>query len=216
MRSYGRARKNRANAPVPERKGANKAQVVKQIKLPDLELRMMTISLVGLSPLICNRKTERAMKAMVDKETGTATSGKAPRDLDVEYQDSLYKINGGYGFPASAFKQAAVEACTSLGRNVITKVQARQSHHVLGDFVRLKGTPEYHQEMVRLKSGGMSPRARGMFRKWGCDLTIRYNARVLSEAQLLNLYRIAGFAVGVGDGRPEKKGGRSFGMFDVR
>jgi hypothetical protein len=57
-------------------------------------------------------------------------------------------------------------------------------------------------------------RYRGEFKKWSCRLRIRYNARVLSEDQILNLFEIAGFAIGVGEHRPQRDG--SNGMFSLK
>jgi hypothetical protein len=42
---------------------------------------------------------------------------------------------------------------------------------------------------------------------------VRFNANVLSAAQIVNLFNTAGFGVGIGEWRPEKDG--QFGMFHV-
>ena len=187
------------------------------IQLPRLDIRIMKMNIVGDSPLICHRKSEEKMNAIIDKQTGVPSAGRKPRDLNEEFEQSLYKLDGGgLGFPACAFKQAAVSACTSLKDCKIPMTLARQSHHVMGQFVKLTGKPVSHIEMVRPKrGGGLMPCARGRFDEWSCVLQIRYNARVLSDAELINLFNLAGFGVGVGDGRPEKLGGRSYGMFHV-
>lgn len=56
-------------------------------------------------------------------------------------------------------------------------------------------------------------RYRAEFPDWKARVLVRYNANVLSEAQILNLLNVAGFAVGVGEWRPEKDG--QYGMFHV-
>lgn len=56
-------------------------------------------------------------------------------------------------------------------------------------------------------------RYRPEFSEWHAKLLVRYNANVLSESQILNLLNVAGFAVGVGEWRPEKDG--QYGMFHV-
>jgi hypothetical protein len=169
--------------------------------------------------LICNRKTERQAKLITDKQTGKPNAGKQQRNLELEYKESMYKIKGGgYGFPACAFVEAAVSACTSLGKKVISKTQARQAFRVVGhELVKLAGKPEKHIELVRRppRTGGLGPCWRAKFSKWSTKITIKFNACVLSVEEVANLFNLAGFAVGVGDGRPEKTGGRSFGMFHV-
>ena len=44
-------------------------------------------------------------------------------------------------------------------------------------------------------------------------MTIRHNARALTAEQIVNLINTGGFAVGVGEWRPEKNG--QFGLFHV-
>jgi hypothetical protein len=44
-------------------------------------------------------------------------------------------------------------------------------------------------------------------------LDIQYNARAISQDQLLNLINLGGFSVGVGEWRPERSG--DFGRFRV-
>lgn len=56
-------------------------------------------------------------------------------------------------------------------------------------------------------------RYRGEFPEWSTEITLRYNANVLSPEQVANLFNVAGFAVGVGEWRPQRDG--SFGMFHV-
>jgi hypothetical protein len=67
--------------------------------------------------------------------------------------------------------------------------------------------------MVRVGMGTADIRFRGEFREWRTRLTVRYNARVLSDEQIVNLFNTAGFAVGIGEWRSEKDG--SYGLFHV-
>ncbi len=183
------------------------------IELPKLDIRTLEITLVSDSGLICHRWSEKAIRIMLDKQMGKASVGKEPKDPERDYQDSLYRLpGGGYGFPAIAFKNAAVSACTSLGKSV-TKVQARQAFHVTGELVKIHGTPEPREDMVRIGQGTADIRYRGEFKTWKVVLHVRYNARVLTDEQVVNLFNTAGFAVGIGEWRSEKDG--SFGLFHV-
>ena len=56
-------------------------------------------------------------------------------------------------------------------------------------------------------------RIRGEFPEWSTELTVRYNASTLQPEQIINLFNVAGFAIGVGEHRPQKDG--SNGMFHV-
>jgi hypothetical protein len=150
---------------------------------------------------------------MLEKQMGEATAGREKKNPEADFESSLYPHpDGGYGFPAIAFKAAAVSACTSLGK-AITKVQARQAFHVQGELIKIEGIPTPREDMVRVGMGTADIRHRGEFKTWACELVIRYNARALTKEQIVNLFNVAGFAVGVGEWRPERDG--QYGLFHV-
>lgn len=182
------------------------------ITLPALNIQFMKLRLVGDSPLICHAWSEKAKKQMLDSQMKKAKQAKAAKDPEADYQESLYRHpDGGYGFPAVAFKAAAVDACSSIAG--VTKVEARGAFHIVGDMVKLEGEPSPREDMVRVGMGTADIRYRGEFREWAVEITLRYNANVLSAEQIANLFNTAGFAVGVGEWRPQRDG--SFGMFHV-
>ena len=184
------------------------------IQLPPLRISTVRITLVGDTPLIVHRWSEKARKEMLDKQMKVATNGKEAKDPQQDFRESLYVLeDGGYGFPIIAFKSAAVTACTSIGKN-ITKVAARQAFHVDGEFARINGgEPTIREDMVRIGQGTADIRYRGEFKHWWTQIDIKHNANLLSAEQILNLFATAGFAVGVGEWRPEKDG--QFGRFHV-
>jgi hypothetical protein len=69
------------------------------------------------------------------------------------------------------------------------------------------------EDMVRVGMGTADLRYRGEFPRWWATILVRYNMAVLSEAQILNLLNTGGFAVGIGEWRPERDG--MSGMFHV-
>lgn len=199
------------------------------IELPPIDIRMMDVTIVGDSPLIVHAWAEKSIREMLDKQMKKPKGAKPPKDPMADFEDSLYRMaDGGYGFPSVAFKSAAVTAITSVGG--MTKIAARQSFHILGEDVDTKGVfqgtsarqnlvrlhgsePSMREDTVRVGMGTADIRYRGEFADWSANLLVRYNANVLSEAQILNILNVAGFAVGVGEWRPEKDGG--YGMFHV-
>lgn len=182
------------------------------ISLPALNIQFLQLRLVGDSPLICHAWSEKAKKQMLDKQMKKAKQAQAAKDPEQDYKDSLYAHpDGGYGFPAVAFKAAAVDACSSI--EGVTKVEARGAFHIMGDMVKIEGEPSPREDMVRVGMGTADIRYRGEFREWSAEVTLRYNANVLSTEQIANLFNTAGFAVGVGEWRPQRDG--SFGMFHV-
>lgn len=205
--------------------------VGKPISIPKLDVHEMNIVLVGVSPLIVHAWSQKAKLEMLGKQMGTPTAGKEPKDPNRDFIDSLYPMNRednielcdgdppyavakhGFGFPAIGFKAAAVTACTSLGKS-ITKVAARQAFHVVGELVKIEGTPYRREDMVRIGMGVADIRFRGQFHEWQTMITVRYNTRVLSADQIVNLFNVAGFAVGIGEWRPERDG--QHGLFKVK
>jgi len=169
--------------------------------------------LVGDTPLIVHKWSDKAKKMMLDKQMKKASAGKEAKDPEKDFEDSLYKLpNNEYGFPIVAFKAAAVTACTSIGN--VTKVAARQAFHVDGDFAVIRGdAPTMREDMVRVGMGTADIRYRAEFRTWWTDIAVKHNANVMSAEMILNLFNTAGFAVGVGEWRPEKDG--QFGRFRV-
>ncbi len=177
--------------------------VVEPIRIVQYDIKTTRLRIVGESPLICHAWSEKAKLMMLNKQMGLATEGKTPKDPDEDFRSSLYHLEGGgYGFPTIAFKAAAVTACTSLGK-AITKVAARQAFHIQGEMAVIKGEPRRRSDMVRIGMGTADIRFRGEFPEWETELLIRFNARAITLEQLVNLFNLAGFAVGVGEWRPE-------------
>jgi len=172
----------------------------------------MDITLIGDSALISHRWSEKAKKEMLDKQMKVAKTAKQAKDPEQDYRDSLYiDPDGGYGFPCVAFKAAAVGACRFV--DGIKMTEARGAFHVVGELAHIDGEPEMREDMVRVGMGTADIRYRGEFKTWRTILTVAYNADAISTGQIINLFNLAGFGVGVGEWRPEKDG--SYGRFHV-
>jgi hypothetical protein len=194
------------------------------IEIPKIDVRQAQIRLVGDSPLISHAWSEKAKKQMLDKQMKKAKTAKEAKDPHGDYVDSLYWLSAKpakpsekdiakakFGFPCVAFKAAAVGACRfSEG---IKMTEARGAFHVVGEFAEIHGSPRMREDMVRVGMGTADIRYRGEFAQWGVDLTVSYNGAALSLEQIVNLFNIAGFGVGIGEWRPEKDG--SYGRFHV-
>lgn len=182
------------------------------ITLPRMDIQKMTIRLIGDAPLICHNWSEKAKKEMLDKHMKRAKPAKEAKDPQKDYEDSLYRHpSGGYGFPTVAFKSAAVDACSHV--DGVTKVEARGAFHIDGDMLKIDGQPSMREDMVRVGMGTADIRYRGQFTNWSVDVPIRFNRSVLSAEQIIHLFNIAGFGIGVGEWRPTRDG--VFGLFHV-
>jgi len=181
------------------------------ITLAPPKVETLHVEVVGTSPLICHRWSERMRTQIRDKQTKAASRGKAAKDPQRDYEDSLYEMpGGGYGFPAVAFKAAAVRAGTYADMKMTF---LRGAFHVKGELVPLIGTPEMREDMVRLQGSTADIRYRGQFVEWSAAVPVLVNTVALSIEQLANLFVLAGFAVGVGEWRPERNG--QYGRFEV-
>lgn len=205
---------------MPKAKAASATATAQVIELPKLNIVPIQLHLVGDSPLIVHAWSKKAKQEMLDKQMKKAKQGRQAKDPQQDYKDSLYLLPSStsrkprYGFPAVAFKAAAVDACSHISG--ITKVEARGAFHVQadeGDLVEIFGTPTMREDMVKIAMGTADIRYRGEFREWYTRLTIRLNTNLLTPEQVANLFNTAGFGVGIGEWRPQRDG--QFGMFHV-
>lgn len=178
-----------------------------EIFAPSLQLKVLDTILVGDSPLISHAWSTKAKEMILQKQQKKASKGKEVRNPHKDFIESLYVMDDGFcGFPVTAFKSAAVTVCSQIEN--ITKVFARQTFHIQGpDLTRIWGDhPEMREDMVRIGMGTSDLRFRGEFRRWWVNLKVEYNASAISEEQLVNIFNISGFGVGVGEWRPERDG----------
>lgn len=191
-------------------------------KLLSLDLKTIVIHLEGTTPLICHNWDEKIKKKMQDKQGGSASKGREKRDPAADYEGAFYRLpDGRPGMKVIAFKNAAVTAVTSLGKE-FTKVGARQAFYILrdedgGELTPIhfpKDTPPHmRMDTVTVGMGGTDLRYRPEFQRWGVSLKVQFNTRAISQDQLVNLINLGGFAVGVGEWRVEKNGDN--GRFQV-
>jgi hypothetical protein len=179
-------------------------------------IQKITVPIVGTSPLIMHKFSEKAKKQMLDKQMKKAAKKTAARDPQQEFKDSIYRnAKGKVAFPANAVKQAIVSAARSVDGLPMTVLRA--SVFVKGDEADL--IPVKHKELrmredtVKIGQGTTDLRFRGEVLGWTMDLPIEYNADVISAEQVLNLLQIAGFSNGLGEWRPERNG--NYGTFTL-
>src|SRR5688572_10023245 len=91
------------------------------VELPQLRIQTIEVTLIGDTPLIVHKWSEKARKQMLDKQMKKASAGKEAKDPEREFRESLHMTpDGRYGFPIIGIKAAAVTACTSIAS--MTKV----------------------------------------------------------------------------------------------
>jgi hypothetical protein len=209
---------------------ATKKEEVVQLK--ELKIEPLTLTVKGDSPLVVHAWGEKARREMLDKQMKKAKAVKEARNPAADVINSLYWIEGKpkemtedaffeavkkgarFGFPAKAFKAAAVSAGYRAG-TIKNKVSMYAAFHVQGEFVEIIGKPEKREDMVRLSgiNSVADVRFRGEFKEWKAVLNITFCPDMISLEQLINLFDLGGFCVGVGEMRVEK-GGEN-GMFHI-
>lgn len=194
-------------------------EVTAPVTFRELNIQRARVTVRGISSLIINAWSQKAITQIEEKQQKKDTKGvKAPRDPHAEFDACFYRNEDGeYCFPASGFKKAMVSAATSIDDKVnFPKTKIRQAVFVEGDLLPIiyEHEPNMRSDPVRLQGGTATIRYRPEFVKWSVNLDLTYNASVLSLQQLVDLINLAGFAVGVGEWRPEKDG--SHGRFEVK
>lgn len=206
------------------------------IEIRPIEIKKVTIHIIGDTPLIMHAWSEKAKKEMLDKQMkATKTKARAAKNPMEDFIRSMYwltpmptemteegfnaALNAGarFGFPVTAFKQAAISAAYRMGWTK-DKMSTRGAFFIEGDInqmVEIKSDPPIMREdMVKIGMGTADIRYRGEFRNWSADLVVSFNANgAYSLEQIINIINAGGYVCGIGEWRPERDG--QFGMFRV-
>lgn len=183
------------------------------IEIPPIQIERFTVTLIGDSPLIMHKWSEKAKRQMLAKQMKIAQTAKEAKDPERDFLDCIYRDEqNDYAFPSVAFKNAAVSACRFTDGLKMTLV--RGAFHIAGEYVKIEGSePIPREDMVRVGMGTADIRYRAEFPGWRAQVNVSFNSQVLSVSQIVNLFNLAGFGVGIGEWRPEKDG--QFGRFHV-
>lgn len=199
-----------------------------QIEVPPLKIGRIKLHIVGNTRLVCNAFPEKAIREMLDKQMGKAKQGREAKVPSACFAGSLYPLpgevpilhdedednvwmEGRFGFPSIAFKAAAVRAATDVG---LKMTDMRRSFHIDGELVEIiSDPPKMRRDMVKVGMGTSDVRFRAEFENWQAFPIIKYNKGIMNVERLINLFRTAGFGVGVGEWRPERDG--MWGTFGI-
>lgn len=207
---------------------AKKAEEAKvSIKAPQFQTG--EFGLIGTAPFVQLRFSEKAKAAIRAKmEEGQRNKkGKArePRDFASEFEQAMYRLpDGSPGINAASFRNALIRACTLVNfKMTLAKltvfVEADGFDKYDGTpLVRIYGTPEHYEAMVRNETGVADIRVRAMWREWSAKLRVKWDAEQFTLQDVTNLLMRAGEEVGIGEGRPFSKNscGMGFGTFTLK
>ncbi len=187
-----------------------------------------TLRIKGTAPLVQNRFAKKAeimanmAKSAAEKKARTA---RPPRDYDADFVGAQHiATEGWHGFPCPAIRAAMIDACRTVG---LVMTRAKMSVFVIADgfdksdgtpLVRLDaGAPERSEALVRNDDGSADIRIRPMWREWAANVTVEFDADMITPESVVNLLDRAGCQVGIGEGRPFSKNsvGQGWGTFQV-
>ena len=206
------------------------------IEIRPIEIKKVTVRVVGDTPLIMHAWSEKAKRMMLEAQMGIAKGKKKevknpaddfirsmywltpmPEDGTMESFEEAIANGARFGFPVTAFKQAAISAAYRMGWTK-DKMSMRGAFYIDSDengMIEIHSdTPEMREDMVKVGMGTADIRYRGEFKNWYADLTISYNANgQYSLENIVNIINAGGYVCGVGEWRPERDGQN--GMFHV-
>ena len=215
---------------------ATKKANAEVIEIRPIEIKKVTVRVVGDTPLIMHAWSEKAKRMMLEAQMGVAKGKKKeaknpvddfirsmywltpmPEDGTMESFEEAIASGARFGFPVTAFKQAAISAAYRMGW-AKDKMSMRGAFFIDSDengMIEIHSdTPEMREDMVKVGMGTADIRYRGEFKNWYADLTISYNANgQYSLENIVNIINAGGYVCGVGEWRPERDGQN--GMFHV-
>jgi hypothetical protein len=190
----------------------------KSVEILEFQIREVTIPIVGISPLITHKFSEKALKMIQDKQAGKAKNKKHDvRDPESDYQSAKHVSALGWeGFPAAGFKAAMTRGAKMIG---MVMKDTQTSFFVKADceetqLVRIYGEARMRTDQVRVGMGSADIRYRPEYVNWTAELTIEFNAGVVSLDQIYQMVKAAGYGCGIGEMRPEK-GKFNYGRFKL-
>lgn len=192
----------------------------------------VVLPIKGTAPYVMNKFSHKAKAMMMASMSATKASKKSkadrpPRNYDEDFKGAQHvSVAGWNGIPCTAFRAAMIDACRTVGL-VMTK--AKMSVFVLPDgfdvddgtpLVKLvsKEKPERLESLVRNDNGSADVHIRPLWRDWGANVTVDFDADMITPESVVNLLDRAGRQVGVGEGRPFSKNsvGQGWGTFTVQ
>ena len=201
-----------------------------EIKISAPNIREATFLIRGTAPLVVHKFSAKA-KAMIrqKQEAGSLANkgkSKSAKDFEEVFQGARHISTEGWdGIPAAAFRAGIISACRLVGFKMTL---AKLSIFVAADgFDETEGTPlvrilspaepERNESMVRLATGVCDISVRPMWKIWGAELRIQYDADQFTADDVRNLLARVGAQVGVCEGRPDSKSsaGCGWGTFEL-
>jgi hypothetical protein len=201
---------------------AEKPATMTEIEILKVNTGRIAVCLIGDSPIILNRLSEKVMRELLmpkGRKTAADKAGSLKHEPMPEFSASPYTDRDPNGptfiqHLSSAFKKALMTAAIDIPG--AAKAQVGRLSWVIGDRVPIYGVPQILLSPVRSADMNHTPdiRSRAIIRHWACTFEIAFVTPLLKQASIANLLASAGLTQGVGDWRPQKGAG-SYGQFSL-
>lgn len=192
------------------------------IDVIEVQRGVVTFHIIGETPLIMNRMSEKAKQQLLlprgrMNEAEKATTQK--HDMPSEFADSAYTMADPsapthLGIPPKFFKLAMCKA--SLDLPGTKKTSLERLLWAASEEAPVYGTPKIFTAMVKQAgiSGAPDARTRLILPEWAYQFTVSYIMPLVKPQTVSRLLAMAGMTIGVGDWRQEK-GSADFGRFRI-
>lgn len=212
------------------------AKTMEVVSIKPIEMQTVKITIKGDTPLIMHAWSEKAKRMMLEAQQGKAKGKKKEVKNPVEdFINSMYWLTeqptegteeafdeaiakgAKFGFPVTAFKQAAISAAYRMGW-VKDKMGLRGAFFIESDYGEMaeikSDVPVMREDMVKIGMGTADLRYRGEFRNWSTTFRVKFNVNgQFSLENIINIINAGGTICGIGEWRPERDGQN--GMFHV-
>lgn len=192
-------------------------------------MRVASFGVIGTSPLVINRFSEKGEAAMrAAQEAGGQSKSKKQRnakDFKALFEAASYRSEEGwYGIHAASFRLALIGACRLVNYKMTI---AKMSLFILEDgfdtqkgdpLIRIYGPdPIMDVRPARNANGSFDLRARPLWKDWRCNVRVQWDLDQFSLIDVTNLMSRVGLQCGIGEGRASSKmsAGIGWGSFRV-
>lgn len=192
------------------------------LQIVEVERGQIDYCILGRTPLILNRMSEKAMHELLfpkGRKTAADKASGLKHDPYAEFLASPYTDPNDDGATyimhlATAFKKALSAAAIDLPG--ATKAEIGRLTWVEGERIPIFGVPQMLMSVTRSADMNKTPdiRTRVIIPKWACRITVTFVKPLMNETSITNLLVSAGLTQGTGDWRTGKGSG-TYGSFEV-
>lgn len=193
----------------------------KTIAVVDLKRGIIDVCILGLTPIILNRVSEKAKRELLfpsKKKTGAARAQSLKHNPREEFVNSPYLLGPDSPTLLAHLPEAFKAAIRGAGVDMpgTSKAQLGRCLWVEGLRIPLYGLPELIMSVVRSSDINHTPdiRTRCIIPQWACHLTLNFAEPILTAKMVASYLAAAGMTQGIGDWRPEKGSG-THGQFKI-